>query len=118
MSRSLMLTAVAWLLAHSALVAADEAQYRPGFATCAAYFFLAARGHDAARYDGLYRAGEFALNVAIRSDGRPAAEKTMGSESTVMMREMAQDWRQIERLDRKYAGACEALLRDAHFDEP
>lgn len=118
MNRRFMLSVTVWLLAQGTTLAAEEVQYRPGFTTCAAYFFLAARGHDAARYDALYRAGEFALNVAIRADGRPMAEQTMGSESTVMMREMDQDWRQIDRLDRKYAGACEALLRDAHFDEP
>jgi hypothetical protein len=109
------------LLSATALVCAEPAPgepYRPGFPTCAAYFFLAARGHDAARYDALYRAGEFALNTAITAQGRPAAEARMGSESTIMMGEIDQDWRLIERLDRKYAGSCEALLRDAHFDLP
>ena len=97
---------------------ASSEQYRPGFPTCAAYFFLAARGHDASRYDALYRAGEFALNSAITAEGHPSAQARMGSESTVMMREIEQDWRLIERLDRKYAGGCEALLRDAHFEAP
>lgn len=106
----------------SAAVAATEPApgepYRPGFPTCAAYFFLAARGHDASRYDALYRAGEFALNAAITAQGRAAAEARMGSESTIMMKEIEQDWRLIDRLDKKHAGACEALMRDAHFDLP
>ena len=42
----------------------------------------------------------------------------MGSESGVMMGEIERDWRLVERLDRKYGGACEALLRDAHFEAP
>ncbi len=98
-------------------VAPDEA-YRPMFATCAAYFFLAARGSAATRYDHLYSAGEFALNQAVLEQGRPAAEARMGSDSTVMMGEIDQDWRLVERLEKKYGGACDALLRDAHFEAP
>jgi len=92
--------------------------YRPAYHTCAAYFFLAARGHDARRYDALYSAGEFALNRSILEQGRAQAEARMGSESGVMMDEIERDWRLVDRLDRKYGGACEALLRDAHFAEP
>lgn len=98
--------------------APEEDSYRPGFATCAAYFFLAARGHAASRYDHLYSAGEFALNQATLAQGRPAAEARMGSDSGVMMREIDQDWRLVERLDKKYGGSCEALLRDANFEAP
>lgn len=117
MRRSLMILGL--LAGNGTAVCAQENDlYRPGYPTCAAYFFLAARGHEAARYDALYRAGEFSLNVAIKSLGRPDAEARMGSDSTVMMREIDQDWRLVERLDRKYGGACEALLRDAHFDMP
>jgi len=103
-----------------AAVAADSttAPYRPAYHTCAAYFFLAARGHDARRYDALYSAGEFSLNQAILELGRAEADTRMGSDSTVMMREIDQDWRLVDRLDKKYGGACEALLRDAHFDFP
>jgi len=112
------------LAAHGALAAlparagSPAAGYRPAFHTCAAYFFLAARGHDAKRYDALYSAGEFALNQSILEQGREQAENRMGSESGVMMGEIERDWRLVERLDRKYGGACEALLRDAHFEAP
>jgi len=92
--------------------------YRPTYATCAAYFFLAARGSAATRYDQLYSAGEFALNQAVLEQGRPAAESRMGSDSTVMMEEIDQDWRLVERLENKYGGSCDALLRDAHFEAP
>ena len=92
--------------------------YRPSFATCAAYFFLAARGNAASRYDYLYSAGEFSLNQAVREHGRPDAEARMGSDSSTMMKEIDQDWRLVDRLEKKYAGSCEALLRDAHFDVP
>lgn len=105
----------------AAASAADQSPaelYRPAYHTCAAYFFLAARGHDAKRYDALYSAGEFALNQSILEHGREEAERRMGSESGVMMNEIERDWRLIERLDRKYGGACEALLRDAHFEAP
>ena len=101
----------------SPAAAADET-YRPTFATCAAYFFLAARGSAATRYDQLYSAGEFALNQAVREQGRPAAEARMGSDSTLMMDEIDQDWRLVERLEKKYGGSCDALLRDAHFEAP
>jgi hypothetical protein len=111
-----LLGAACALAAHAQ--SADGDAYRPGFTTCAAYFFLAARGHPASRYDYLYSAGEFALNRATLELGRPAAEARMGSDSGVMMREIEQDWRLIERLDRRYEGACEALLRDAHFEAP
>lgn len=90
--------------------------YRPEYHSCAAYFFLSARVHPIARYEELYSAGEFALNQAILAFGREEAEKRMGTESSAMMDEIESDWRLIERLDRKYGGACEALLRDARFD--
>lgn len=94
----------------------SEHEYRPAYASCAAYFFLAARGHDAKHYDALYSAGEFSLNQAIIAHGRATAETRMENDSAVMMREIDQDWRLIERLDHKYGGACEALMRDAHFE--
>lgn len=113
-----VLLLAAFALSAGMVAAEPEPRYRPEFHTCAAYFFLAARGHDAGRYDALYRAGEFSLNIAITADGRPHAETRMASDSTLMMQEMDQDWRKIDRLDRKYGGACEALMRDAHFETP
>lgn len=112
------LLASVFVVAAGPVTAEPEPRYRPAYHTCAAYFFLAARGHDASRYDALYSAGEFSLNIAITADGRPYAETRMASDSTVMMKEIDQDWRKIERLDRKYGGACEALMRDAHFEAP
>lgn len=104
--------------AASAAAPSPSEPYRPAYHTCAAYFFLAARGHEAKRYDALYSAGEFALNQSILEHGREEAELRMGSESGVMMTEIERDWRLVDRLDRKYGGACEALLRDAHFEAP
>lgn len=90
----------------------------PGFATCAAYYFLAARGHGVQDYDRLYQAGEFSLNEATRRRGRSAATAKMEAASSRMMKEMHQDWREIAVLDRDYAAPCEALLRDAgHVSE-
>jgi len=119
--RNTSLLPVAFACAVSTLpgrAATPEEAYRPMFATCAAYYFLAARGSAAARYDHLYTAGEFALNQAVREQGRPAAEARMGSDSTVMMGEIDQDWRLADRLEKKYGGSCDALLRDAHFEAP
>jgi hypothetical protein len=116
--RSALLFLLPMALGAPAHAAADEETYRPGFATCAAYFFLAARGNAASRYDYFYSAGEFALNQATLAQGRPAAEARMGSDSGVMMNEIEQDWRLIARLDEKYGGSCEALLRDANFEAP
>lgn len=119
-SRAAVLAAATLALVSGtrAAPATVEESYRPGFATCAAYFFLAARGNPAARYDYLYSAGEFALNQASLAQGRAAAEARMGSDSGVMMREIEQDWRLVARLEEKYGGSCEALLRDAHFEAP
>jgi hypothetical protein len=99
------------LLMTTATVRAEP----PGFATCAAYYFLAARGHGVRDYDRLYSAGEFSLNEATRQHGRTAAEHKMEAASGVMMREMHQDWREIAALDGQYGGSCETLLRDAGY---
>lgn len=90
-----------------------DADERPGFASCAAYYFLAARGHGMQDYERLYGAGEFALNEAARRHGRAAAEARMGEVSGAMMELIERDWRNIGRLDARYAGRCEVLLEDA-----
>lgn len=89
-----------------------------GFATCAAYYFLAARGHGVDQYEQLYSAGELSLNEAVRRHGREAAERRMGRASTAMMGEMERDWRLVGRLDAHYGRQCETLLRDAGLGAP
>jgi hypothetical protein len=88
----------------------------PGFGTCAAYYFLAARGHGVRDYDRLYSAGEFALNQATQRHGKAAANGKMEAMSGVMMDEIHQDWRNINLLDQRYDDACETLLREAHYE--
>jgi hypothetical protein len=92
-----------------------EEQARPGFASCAAYYFLAARGHGMQDYDRLYSAGEFSLNEAAGRHGRPAAEQRMGEASRLMMTAIGQDWRNIKVLDDTYGASCETLLRDTNY---
>ncbi len=87
----------------------------PGFATCAAYYFLAARGHAVQDYDRLYSSGEFSLNEAAKRHGKPNAEAKMGDASGLMMKEMHQDWRQVTLLDTKYASECRSLTQEAGF---
>ena len=87
----------------------------PGFATCAAYYFLAARGHGVQDYDRLYSSGEFSLNEAAKRHGKPSADAKMTAASGLMMKEMHQDWREVVILDTKYATACMALTGDAGF---
>jgi len=98
-----------------AVAASSRAQSagEPGFASCAAYYFLAARGHGVRDYDRLYAAGEFALNTATRHHGQAAAQHKMAEVSGDMMREMHQDWREIALLDTRFEGPCDALLREA-----
>ncbi len=93
--------------------ATAEQSASPGFATCAAFYFLAARGHGIKEYDSLYSAGEFSLNEAIKRHGKPAADQKMEHASTEMMREIHQDWRDIAILDARYGDRCDTLLRDA-----
>ncbi len=90
----------------------------PGFGTCAAYYFLAARGHPATDYDTLYTSGEFSLNSAILLHGRTDGPKPMEEASRVMMAEIDQDWRLIDRLDKHYAASCDALIRSAGYVPP
>lgn len=92
-----------------------EQSYRPGFAVCAAYYFLASRGHAMRDYERLYSAGEFSLNEATKLHGQEPANHDMEMASGAMMMEMRQDWREIAILDKKYAGSCEILLIDAEF---
>lgn len=110
LTRAVMIAAVLLVGTASA-----EDQSRPGFATCAAYYFLAARAHGMQDYDRLYSAGEFSLNEAARRHGHPAAEKRMGEASGHMMRAIEQDWRNIKVLDDAYGASCETLLRDARY---
>ncbi len=105
---------MACLLPTTGLAAQGEA---PGFATCAAYYFLAARGHDVTQYDALYSAGEFSLNEAIKRHGQ-AAQGKMETSSTDMMHSIAKDWRRVAELDQKFSSPCETLLRDAGFQPP
>lgn len=88
----------------------------PGFATCAVYYFLAARGHGLRDYDRLYTAGEFSLNQAIQRHGISAANAKMATTSGGMMQEIHHDWRKIEILDQRYGAPCETLLRDANYE--
>lgn len=105
---------VTFALPGSAL--AEDAS-APGFASCAAYYFLAARGHDVRQYDALYSAGEFSLNEAITRHGK-AAQGKMESRSADMMQSIGKDWRRVAELDQRYARPCETLLRDAGFVAP
>ena len=100
-----------WLgaLLSSLNVQADEA----GYATCAAYYFLAARGHGMQDYERFYASGEFSFNEAARRHGKTAADTNMGQVSTDMMRDIHQDWRSIEILDKKYGAPCAALLQES-----
>jgi hypothetical protein len=104
------------ILAVQSFVAAAKAVVSPGFGTCAAYYFLAARGHGVRDYDRLYSAGEFALNQATQRHGKAAANGKMEAMSGNMMKEIHQDWRDIDILDQRYGGACETLLREAHYE--
>lgn len=113
MLKSISLCALVWV---SAPVLAQESP-RPGFASCAAYYFLSARGHGMQDYDRLYSAGEFSLNEAARRHGRPAADQRMGESSGAMMTAIDQDWRNIQVLDAAYGAACETLLRDAGYPD-
>ena len=92
-------------------VQADEA----GYATCAAYYFLAARGHGMQDYERFYTSGEFSFNEAARRHGKAAADTKMGQVSTGMMRDIHQDWRSIEILDKKYGAPCATLLHESGF---
>jgi glycine/D-amino acid oxidase-like deaminating enzyme len=93
--------------------ARSAAVVEPGFATCAAYYFLAARGHGVQDYDRLYRAGEFSLNEATRRRGQQAATAKMEQASSRFMQQIHQDWRQIALLDRDYETPCARLLEAA-----
>jgi hypothetical protein len=98
-----------------ATLALLEIPGRPAFGVCAAYYFLAARGHPATRYDELYTSGEFSLNSSTLLHGPMESEKVMETTSGVMMREIDEDWRKIAILDKHYANDCAALLRDAGY---
>lgn len=110
----LMLLVATGLLPRAGLAEGTESS---GFASCAAYYFLAARGHDVTRYDALYSAGEFSLNEAIKRHGK-AAQGKMESRSAEMMQSIAKDWRRVAELDRDFSRPCETLLRDAGFTPP
>ena len=105
------------LPARDALQKLDQAA-EPGFGVCAAYYFLAARGHPVTDYDALYTAGEFSLNSATVVHGRTDGPKQMEQASGRMMAEMDQDWRRIEVLDKHYAPPCDALLKEAGYAAP
>ena len=89
-----------------------------GFAGCATYYFLAARGHSAKEYDALYRAGEFGLNQASVLEGAEMANRGVETHAAALMQEMASDWRKIAVLDRQYAEPCAALMLAAGFKKP
>ncbi|MSR15088.1 MAG: hypothetical protein EXR86_11110 [Gammaproteobacteria bacterium] len=113
LTRALFAWSFALVVTESA--AEGDSTTGPGFATCASYFFLAARGHGVRDYDRLYSSGEHSLNVAAQRHGKDAATTKMEAASNTMMAEMHQDWREIAVLDSRYADACDTLLRDTGF---
>ena len=106
------IVAAGFLLTGGMMSFANESD-SAGFATCAAYYFLAARGHGMQEYDRLYSNGERSFNEAAKRHGKAAADAKMTQASTGLMKEIHQDWRAIDILDKKYGATCEDLLRDA-----
>ena len=104
-----------WVWAVALLSGLNVQAEEAGYATCAAYYFLAARGHGKQDYDRLYTSGEFSFNEAARRHGKAAADAKMGEVSTGMMRDIHQDWRAIDILDKKYGAPCATLLQESGF---
>ena len=79
------------------------------YATCAAYYFNASNARPMREYEALYQAGERARNRALRYVDASAVDRLVGDASAAMTTLTGGDWRRFERVEARYAAACESL---------
>ena len=79
-------------------------------ASCAAYFFSAARAKEMTEYEVLYGAGEYAFNLAVVSSNEAAALEHFNNASTHINHVMQKRWSDFYKVDEQYASKCEKVL--------
>ena len=116
MKKRFCIAAVLW----SAVVSAGdppapqlEGTPEPGYASCAAFYFVSANGKTMKEYDDLYRAGEDTLNAAKRALGSAAGDRAMETASGQLMKAIDRNWLFVDVLGKKYLAPCAALREKA-----
>ena len=79
-------------------------------ASCAAYFFSAARAKEMTEYEMLYGAGEYAFNLAVASSNEAEALEHFNKASTHINHVMQKRWSDFYKVDEQYALKCEKVL--------
>ena len=82
-------------------------------ASCAAYFFNAARIKPMSEYNTLYRAGEIALAEVASQRGMEQASKLMSEAAMEVTHLTGSDWRNFGRAESVYGEACAGFLEQA-----
>ena len=78
-------------------------------ASCAAYFFSAARAKEMTEYESLYGAGEYAFNLAVAAGTEADALQYFNRASTHINQVMQKRWADFYKVDEHYAPKCEKL---------
>ena len=79
-------------------------------ASCAAYYFAAARARGMSEYETLYDAGEYAFNIAVTAVEEASALEYFNNASTHINHVMQKRWVDFYKVDEQYAAKCERLL--------
>ena len=79
-------------------------------ASCAAYYFAAARARGMSEYETLYDAGEYAFNIAVTAVEEASALEHFNNASTHINHVMQKRWVDFYKVDEQYAEKCEKLL--------
>ena len=79
-------------------------------ASCAAYYFAAARARGMSEYETLYDAGEYAFNSAVTAVEEASALEHFNNASTHINHVMQKRWVDFYKVDDQYAEKCKKLL--------
>ena len=83
------------------------------YATCSAYFFMAANANSMGEFDAFYRSGEFAYNHAVRLVGEEQTLERFNAASTELNELIDRQWNRFELADARYGVVCADIYRDA-----
>ena len=112
--RHLLVALSAIVLAGSA-GADEEVSEQQAFAehaaSCAAYYFSAARAKGVREYETLYGAGEYCFNLAVTAADESIALQHFNQASTHINHVMQKRWTDFHKVDEQYALRCEKLFK-------
>ena len=112
MSSALLMFA-AVMLADGSPAAQTDVDDAKKYATCASYFFMAAKVRPLGEFDGLYRSGEFGLNRAIKLSGKEAAMTAFNEAASEINQIIDHSVSNFPAADDRFEVRCADIFREA-----